>query len=139
MRIGDDQVDAAPAELFLQRCQHANPRKIHARRCREITDHRLDRAATGAVQFGENSAQHVIDIEIEQGRFRATGQHTHQSFVLRVALNVRELAGPGNSPEKCDVRCAGQRQQQQDGDQGREQNTLQNAEQQDPYQGQPEH
>ena len=75
-------------------------------------------------QFGENPAKHVIGIEIEQRRFRPTGQHTQQPLILRVALRVGELTGPGNPPEECDMRCAGQCQQQQDGDQSRKQDPL---------------
>jgi hypothetical protein len=87
--IGNGQPNATLPQVFVQFSEHSRAGEIHHRGSREIADHHPNALSAWDLKLEEDATPQVFGFEIEQRGFRTKNQHTSQSLVLGVTLNVR--------------------------------------------------
>src|SRR5512132_493420 len=76
---------------------------VHTRCGGKIENYQLRRRRL-ATNTAQDHIANIVNVEVDQERFRPENHHVRNQFVVCMAVAVRETARTGNPSEKSDVR-----------------------------------
>ena len=124
VRFGQAELDALLEKRRTQVGQQFGAGEVHVGDTAHEEDHQPGRRGL-RVQERRQLVPHVIDVEVEERPLVPRDQHVGDPFVLRVALEIREIRRAGNPSDLGHARTRGAMDQQDDRQRNAEQHAVQ--------------